>query len=1011
MSDVRILVVEDESVVAKDIQWSLKSLGYIICGWASSGTEAVEKVKELQPDLVLMDIVLKGDMDGVQASDYIRTRFGVPVVYLTAYADENTLERAKLTEPFGYILKPFEERELHTTIEVALYRHKMERKVRESEQWLSTTLRSIGDGVITVNTSGHVTFMNVVAELLTGVRESSAIGQELGEIFRVTDDKGRALTASPVASCLQEGISVGPASHYLVSGAGGRIPIEDSAAPIKNDLGQISGAVVVLRDVTMRKQSEELLKKERETFYSILQKAPYGVILFERSGRYLYINPEFTRITGYTLQDIPNGREWFRKAFPDKSDRGRVIRVWLEDARRNDVDRVFRVRIKNGEPRELEFRSTVLDDVRLIVTATDVTERRHAEEALRASEEKYRELVQNANSIILRRDSAGTITFFNEFAQKFFGYTEGEILGKNIVGSIVPDRDLSGRSMADLVKDMGVHPDRHATSEIENMRRNGERAWVSWTNKPVFSPDGTLREILCVGTDVTERRRHEDALRLQAQIIDQIHDSVISTDLAGLVTIWNKGAERLYGYKAEEVIGRHLSLVYPEDQWEMIQREVLASLRKKGNYEIEARNVKKSGELFWVHLSLSLLRDSKGTVTGFIGYHIDITDHKRLEEQLRHSQKMEAIGQLAGGIAHDFNNILTAIIGYGNLLQMRLSENDQMRSYVDQILASAERAASLTQSLLAFGRKQIIDPKPVNVNEIIRGVEKLLSRLIREDIELRIEFTDKDLTVMADSAQMGQVLMNLATNARDAVPDEGSLTIQTGLIELDNTWVKTHGYGKPGMYALIAVTDTGGGMTEKTRQRVFEPFFTTKEIGKGTGLGLSIVYGIVKQHNGFITVYSEVGRGTIFKIYLPVITPPEAETGVAELAPFVGGTETILVAEDDAEVRKLTKNLLEEFGYSVIEAEDGEDAVVKFLKHKKHIELVILDVVMPRKNGKEVYESIRRMKPDMKALFTSGYTADVIHKKGVLDEELDFISKPVSPKQLLSKIRELLDRK
>ena len=468
-----------------------------------------------------------------------------------------------------------------------------------------------------------------------------------------------------MASCLQEGISVGPASHYLVSGDGGRIPIEDSAAPIKDDRGHISGAVVVLRDVTMRKQSEELLKKERETFYSILQKAPYGVILFERSGRYLYINPEFTRITGYTLQEIPNGREWFRKAFPDKSDRDRVIRVWLEDARRKDVDRVFRVRIKNGEPRELEFRSTALDDVRLIVTATDVTERRHAEEALRASEEKYRELVQNANSIILRRDSAGTITFFNEFAQKFFGYAEGEILGKNIVGSIVPDRDLSGRSMADLVKDMGVHPDQHATSEIENMRRNGERAWVSWTNKPVFSPDGTLREILCVGTDVTERRRHEDALRLQAQIIDQIHDSVISTDLAGLVTIWNKGAERLYGYKAEEVIGRHLSLVYPEDQWEMIQREVLASLRKKGNYEIEVRNVKKSGELFWVHLSLSLLRDSKGTVTGFIGYHIDITDHKRLEEQLRQSQKMEAIGQLAGGIAHDFNNILTAIIGYG----------------------------------------------------------------------------------------------------------------------------------------------------------------------------------------------------------------------------------------------------------------------------------------------------------------------------------------------------------
>jgi nitrogen-specific signal transduction histidine kinase/CheY-like chemotaxis protein len=389
---------------------------------------------------------------------------------------------------------------------------------------------------------------------------------------------------------------------------------------------------------------------------------------------------------------------------------------------------------------------------------------------------------------------------------------------------------------------------------------------------------------------------------------------------------------------------------------------------------------------------------------------MDITEHKKLEEQLRHSQKMEAIGQLAGGIAHDFNNILTAVIGYANLLQMRLGEGNQLRSYVDQIIASSERAANLTQSLLAFGRKQILDPKAITVNEIIKSMEKLLARLISEDIELKTQFSDKDLTVFADAAQMGQVLMNLVTNARDSMPDGGKLTISTGLVQLDSVFVKRHAYGKPGMYAMIAVSDSGVGMSEKTRQRVFEPFFTTKEVGKGTGLGLAIVYGIVKQHNGFVNVYSELGHGSTFKVYLPLIRSAYGEEKEKSLSPPVGGTEMILIAEDDVEVRKLTKNVLEEFGYTVVEAVDGEDAISKFLKHKRKVDLVMLDVVMPRKNGKEVYQYVRKVRPDIKALFTSGYTADVIHEKGVLDEGLNFVSKPVAPTDLLRKLRDILDQ-
>ncbi len=1011
MSQVKILVVEDESVVAKDIQWSLKSLGYNICGWASSGEEALEKVEALKPDLVLMDIVLKGGIDGVEAAEHVRTNFDIPVVYLTAYADEHTLQRAKVTEPFGYILKPFEERELHTTIEVALYKHKTERRIKQSQYWLSTTLKSISDGVITTNMDGEVTLLNLNAEVITGWKESEALGKDLNAIFNVKDPEGATLPVKPWLESLREGIVVGPASHLLISKNDAAIPIDYSTAPIRDERGNTIGMVLAFRDVTERKKAEVLLRRERETFFAMLQKAPYGVILFEKTGRYLYVNPQFTLITGYSLKDIPKGKEWFHKAYPDSDYRKIVMRAWIEDVERaRPVDRTFSVRCKNGQIREIEMRATVLDDGRIILTVSDITERKLAEEALRASEEKYRELVQNANSIILRMDVAGNVTFFNEFAQKFFGYSEAEILGKNLIGTILPEKESSGRNLVAMIGDMALQPEKYSTSENENMLRSSERVWISWTNKPTFDKEGKVREILCVGNDITERKRAEEALRLQAQIIDQIHDSVISTDLAGHITIWNKGAERLFGYTSQETIGKHVSFIYPEDQYQLLQDTVIGPLKAAGGYEVEVRNKKKSGEEFYVHLSLSVLHDSSGAISGIIGYHMDITEHKKLEEQLRHSQKMEAIGQLAGGIAHDFNNILTAVIGYANLLQMRLGEGNQLRSYVDQIIASSERAANLTQSLLAFGRKQILDPKAITVNEIIKSMEKLLGRLISEDIELITLFAEKDLTVFADSAQMGQVLMNLVTNARDAMPDGGKLSIGTGLVQLDSTFVKRHGYGKPGMYAMISVSDSGVGMNEKTRQRVFEPFFTTKEVGKGTGLGLAIVYGIVKQHNGFVNVYSELGQGSTFKVYLPLIRSAYGHEKEASLTPPVGGTETILIAEDDTEVRRLTKNVLEEFGYTVIEAVDGEDAISKFLKHKRKVDLIMLDVVMPRKNGKEVYQYVKKIRPDIKTLFTSGYTADVIHEKGVLDEGLNFASKPVAPSELLRKLRDILDQ-
>ncbi|MDD2337551.1 MAG: response regulator [Geobacteraceae bacterium] len=386
-------------------------------------------------------------------------------------------------------------------------------------------------------------------------------------------------------------------------------------------------------------------------------------------------------------------------------------------------------------------------------------------------------------------------------------------------------------------------------------------------------------------------------------------------------------------------------------------------------------------------------------------------EQARLQEQLRQSQKMEAIGLLAGGIAHDFNNLLMAIISYGGILQMKMTEGDPLRPNVDKLLAVVDRAAGLTQSLLAFSRKQLIDLRPCNLNDIIRKVEKLLGRIIGEDIEIRTTFREDPLTVTADSGQIEQVLVNLATNARDAMPNGGLLSIVSEITEIDSYFIKAHGYGEPGRYALCLVTDSGAGMDATTTKRIFEPFFTTKELGKGTGLGLAVVYGIVKQHDGYINAYSEPGIGTTFRVYLPLFQGGErADTEPAPLSLLVGGTETILLAEDEAELRKLLMTVLTEFGYTVIEAEDGEDAVCQFTENRERIQLLLLDLIMPKKSGKDACDEIRKMASDVRTIFISGYPPDVIQGKGLLEEGCDLVMKPVTPQNLLRKIREVLGR-
>jgi signal transduction histidine kinase len=398
-------------------------------------------------------------------------------------------------------------------------------------------------------------------------------------------------------------------------------------------------------------------------------------------------------------------------------------------------------------------------------------------------------------------------------------------------------------------------------------------------------------------------------------------------------------------------------------------------------------------------------------ILGLNVYHRRLAEkeQKKLQAQLMQAQKMEAVGLLAGGIAHDFNNILTAIVGYATLVKRKTQAGDPNLPFLEQILSAADRAAKLTRGLLAFSRKQVIDTRPVDLNMIVRNTEKIVKPLIGADIVFSTVLASHRMTVMADSGQVEQVLMNLCTNARDAMSAGGRLTIETGELVVDELYRKTHLLEKAGRYAVVSVSDTGAGMDEETRKQIFEPFFTTKEVGKGTGLGLSIAYGIVKQHKGIITVYSEPGKGTTFKLFLPRILTADDAVPRKQIGQVRGGRETLLLAEDEPSVRSSISIMLNEAGYTVIEAVDGTEAVELFMEHKETIHLLLTDVIMPGKNGGQVYEQIRLINPLIKVLFMSGYTGDMLQNKGVEAEKMNFISKPVLHDELLKKVRQALD--
>jgi PAS domain S-box-containing protein len=686
----------------------------------------------------------------------------------------------------------------------------------------------------------------------------------------------------------------------------------------------------------------------------------------------------------------------------------------------------------------------------ILLAIEDVTERRRAEEERREIETRFTSLVKNIKDYsIFTTDPDGRITSWNEAAERILGFSEAEILGRDFSIIFTPEDRQQGVPEQERRLAMEVGS---ADDERWHLHKNGQRFWAFGVVTPTYDAGGKhtgfskiLRDMTFrkkaedelrrahdgaeakvlertaelrtaneeLKKEIEERKRVEEELRLRDRAFEAVAQGVLITDPSqpdNPIVYSNPAFEKITGYPRAEIQGRNCRFLQGPGTDPAAVDKVRAAIREKRPCLVELLNYRKDGAPFWNALSVAPVFDNGGALSHFVGLQTDVTSLKNLEQQLRQAQKMEAFGQLAGGVAHDFNNLLTVILGYSELMLASLPVGDPSREPIQEICNAGERAALLTRQLLAFSRKQVVEPQVLDLNSVVAGMEKMLKRLIGEDVELTAVPAPGLATVKADPGQVEQVLLNLAVNARDAMPQGGKITIETANVDLDEGYGQSHAEVVPGRYVLLAVSDTGCGMTEQVKAHIFEPFFTTKEVGKGTGLGLATVFGIVKQSGGHVRVYSEAGHGTTIKVYLPSVAEAvPAVQSIVEPEPARSAGQTILLVEDEKAVRAMTALALRSKGYTLLEAANGEEAVLLGEQHTGPIHLLMSDVVMPRMGGRQLAERLTSQHPEMRVLFVSGYTDDAVVRHGVLRAEVAFLQKPFTMDALHRKVQKILD--
>jgi len=748
-------------------------------------------------------------------------------------------------------------------------------------------------------------------------------------------------------------------------------------------------------------------------YRALLEAAPDAMVIVDQSGEIVLLNLQAEKQFGYHRNELVGQKvtNIIPKGFAERliADGLRTAADALAQQIGTGIELIGRRKDKSEFPIEIML-SPFENAGGILVTAAirDISVRKASEENLAQMESRYRGLLEAAPDAMVVVNQDGEIVLLNLQAERRFGYRRDELIGQK-VKDIIPD-GFAERLIADGTRSAAEALAQQIGTGIEltGRRKNGSEFPIEMMLSPLDGVEGIL--VTAAIRDITERKRREYDLSRLAAVVESSHDAIVGLTPEGIILTWNYGAARIYGYTAGEARGRSIQFLTPEEI-PIEKPSLLEKVRRGETLEhYEAVRVRKDGTRIHISLTLSPIKDADGKVVGISSVARDVTESKNLEEMYRQAQKMEAVGQLAGGVAHDFNNLLGVILGYTGLLLERLEPGDAEFKSISEIQKAGDRAALLTNQLLAFSRKQVLQPKILDLNTVVAGAEKLLQRLIGENIALSVVLDPALGRIEADAGQLAQIIMNLAVNARDAMMSGGKLTIETANVEIDEEGALQLRGTKIGPHVMLTVTDTGCGMDAATKAHMFEPFFTTKEFGKGTGLGLSTVYGIVKQSGGSVWAYSEIGIGTSFKICLPRVSPTLETVAVSDrFEKIEGGSQTILVVEDEAALLEVTRRSLDAVGYAILVAQNPAEAIRISESHPGPIHLMVTDVIMPGMSGAQLATHLSATRPEMKILYVSGSTDDTIVRHGVLGPGLAFLQKPFSPKTLARKVSEVLE--
>jgi PAS domain S-box-containing protein len=784
-----------------------------------------------------------------------------------------------------------------------------------------------------------------------------------------------------------------------------------TARAIRDEHGELEYSVAMVEDITERRRMAKALVDSEERHRSLLEALPLIVYRADPHPPFAthYVSPA-VRMLGYSLDEwLRSDSTWFDAIHPE--DRERVVTQTNAAMReRRAFVSEYRMIARDGSVRWFhDFGDFLYDDHGPTAwqgLMLDITERKNAEVALKQSEELFRSLTEDTAELITILSATGDFTYVSPSVERILGWSPMELLGRN-VSEVVHPSDLP--TLQSTIADVATAPGKSRMLTGRVRHRDG-----SWR---VIEGSGTnlldhpvVRGIVSNARDVTDRIAAEEALKFQAHLLDTVEQAVVAVDSENRILYWNRHAEQLLGWTSAEAIGRrHQDFVLHQptsDDAAYFARTITTRTSQSRERTLQ----RKDGSTFTAGGTTSPLFAADGAVRGVVIVFTDVTGRLQLEDQLRQSQKMDAVGKLAGGIAHDFNNLLTVIIGRAEFMRASGPTGSEWLRDVDEVRDAARRAAALTRQLLAFSRKQMLQPKHLQLNEVVDGLAPMLQRLIGEDIELVTRPSADTATVYADPGQLEQVLVNLVVNARDAMPHGGAIVITTRNQDIaPGSEFSRNNDDASGAFVVLSVTDTGVGMDDDTVSRIFEPFFTTKDVGQGTGLGLSMVYGIAKQSGGFITVRSRPNKGSSFELYLPAVADERVTATAAPPLAAYRGTETILLVEDSDAVRNLAKRILRGLGYTVLTAHDGREALELTSTDHSRIDLLLTDVVMPNMCGRQLAEAITTRRPSIKVLYMSGYTDDVIIQKGVNERGADFIEKPFTAALLGERVRKRLD--